>query len=199
MKRIGLYGGSFDPVHLGHLALARAAVGRLKLDELRVLPAGDPWQKARELAPAEHRAAMVALAIQGELLLVLDRTELDRSGPSYMIETVRELKAAHPGPAEWFLVIGQDQYGQLHTWREWRELAREVTLAVAGRHGVSPTPSDELRAHRHRVVTLPLPRIDISSSEIRRRIAQGQDISSMVPAAVASYIDRHHLYRGLVS
>ena len=199
MKRIGLYGGSFDPVHLGHLALARAAVGHLKLDELRVLPAGDPWQKARELAPAEHRAAMVALAIQGELPLMLDRTELDRSGPSYMIETVRELKAAYPGPAEWFLVVGQDQYGQLHTWREWRELAREVTLAVAGRHGVSPTPSDELRAHRHRVVTLPLPRIDISASEIRRRIAQGQDISSMVPAAVASYIDRHHLYRGLVS
>lgn len=199
MKRIGLYGGSFDPVHLGHLALARAAVGHLGLDELRVLPAGAPWQKARELAPAEHRAAMVALAIHGEPRLVLDRTELDRSGPSYMIDTVHQLKAAHPEPAEWFMVIGQDQYGQLHTWREWRELAHEVTLAVAGRDGVSPTPSDEVRAHRHHVVTLALPRIDISSSEIRRRIARGQDISSMVPAAVASYIDRHHLYRGLVS
>ena len=196
MKRIGLYGGSFDPGHFGHLALARMAVAHLALDELRVLPAGDPWQKPRELAPAEHRAAMVALAIQDEPRLMLDRSELDRSGPSYMIDTVRHLKGAHPGPAEWFLVIGQDQYAQLHTWREWRELAREVTLAVAGREGVSPTPSDELRAHRHRVVDLPLPRIDISSSEIRRRIVQGEDISCMVPPAVASYIDRHHLYRG---
>jgi nicotinate-nucleotide adenylyltransferase len=142
---------------------------------------------------------MVALAIQGEPRLMLDRTELDRHGPSYTIDTVRQLKAAHTEPADWFLVIGQDQYAQLHTWREWRELAREATLAVAGRHGVLPTPSDELTAHPHHIVALALPRIDISSSEIRKRIAQRQDISSMVPAAVASYIDRHHLYRGRVS
>jgi nicotinate-nucleotide adenylyltransferase len=195
LKRIGLYGGSFDPVHLGHLALARMAVEHLSLDELRVLPAGDAWQKQRELAPAEHRAAMLALAIQGEPHLVLDRCELDRNGPSYMIDTVRHLKATR-GPGVWFLVIGQDQYGQLHTWHQWRELAREVTFAVAEREGVAPTPSEELQLHGHRVVPLPLPRIDISSSEIRRRIALGEEIASMVPAAVGSYIDQHRLYRG---
>lgn len=196
MKRIGLYGGSFDPVHHAHLALARTALEHLALEELHWIPAGDPWQKARELAPAADRAAMVALAIADEPRFVLERCEIERRGPSYTRETVRELKSRRAEPAQWFLVVGQDQYGQLDTWRDWRELLGEVTLAVAAREGVAPTPSAALAAHPHRAVTLPLPRIDVSSSEVRRRIAAREGITDMVPAAVASYIDRHHLYRG---
>ncbi len=183
-------------MHRAHLALARTALEHLMLDELRWIPVGDAWQKPRELTPAADRAAMVALAIEDEPRFVLERCELERQGPSYMIDTVRELKAAHPSPALWFLVVGQDQYGQLHTWRDWRELAAEVSFAVAAREGVEPTPGDALADHPHHAVTLPLPRIDVSSSDVRRRVAAREGITDMVPPPVASYIDRHHLYRG---
>jgi nicotinate-nucleotide adenylyltransferase len=196
LKRIGLYGGSFDPVHHAHLALARTALEHLALDQLRWIPAGDPWQKSRKLAPAADRAAMVALAIADEPRFVLDRCEIERPGPSFTLDTVRDVKSRHAEAAQWFLVVGQDQYGQLTTWRGWRELLGEVTLAVAARAGVEPTPSAALAAQPHRAVTLPLPCIDISSSEVRRRVAVREGIADMVPAAVASYIDRHHLYRG---
>ena len=195
-RRIGLYGGSFDPPHNGHVALARTALEHLQLDELRWVPAGVPWQKARTLAPVPDRQAMVMAAIAGEPRFVLETCELWRSGPSYMIDTVRELQATGSA-ADWFLVIGQDQYANLHTWHAWRELVKRVTLAVAARDGVDPHPAPELAAEPHRAVTLPLPRIDVSSSEIRLRIADGRDYTDMVPPAVASYIDRHPLFRGI--
>ena len=194
MKRIGLLGGSFDPPHNAHLALARSALDHLQLDELRFLPAGDPWQKQRELAQAADREAMVAAAIDAEPRFRLDARELRRAGPSYTNDTLRELQAEEP--AEWFLVLGQDQYANLHTWHEWRELLSRVTLAVAARDGLVPQASPQLAAAAHRVVALPLPRIDVSSSEIRRCIANGEGIGEMVPGPVASYIDQHRLYRG---
>lgn len=195
-RRIGLYGGSFDPPHNGHLALARAALEHLALDELRWVPAGVQWQKARQLAPVPDRQAMVMAAIAGEPRFALESCELWRSGPSYTIDTVRELQGSEP-EAEWVLVIGQDQYANLHTWHDWRELVRRVTLAVAARGGVRPQPAPELAAEPHRAIELPLPRIDVSSNEIRQRIVDGRDYTDMVPPAVARYIDRHHLYRGI--
>ena len=133
-------------------------------------------------------------AIAGEPRFTLEYCELWRSGPSYTIDTVRELQAAES--AEWFLVIGQDQYANFRTWHEWRELLARVTLAVASRDGVAPQPDAMLAAEPHRLAVLPLPRIDVSASEIRQRIADGRDYTDMVPPAVARYIDRHHLYRG---
>jgi nicotinate-nucleotide adenylyltransferase len=195
LKRIGLMGGSFDPPHRGHLALARAALDALPLDEVRFLPAGLAWQKKdRQVTPAEHRKAMVELAIEGEPRFVLDDRELRREGPSYTIDTVRELQAEQH--AQWFLIVGQDQYANLHTWREWEDLLPRVTLAVAARGGALPAPSAPLAALPHRVTTLPMPRIDVSSTEIRRRAAAGEAIDDMVPAAVARYIDLHRLYGG---
>src|SRR5512141_1824995 len=120
MKRIGLLGGSFDPPHNAHVALARSAMEHLMLDELRWVPAGVQWQKQRELAPVADRQAMVTLAIAGEPRFVLENCELWRSGPSYTIDTVLELQAAEP--ADWFLVIGQDQYANLITWHRWQQL-----------------------------------------------------------------------------
>jgi nicotinate-nucleotide adenylyltransferase len=193
LKRIGLFGGSFDPVHIAHVELARVALAQLALDEVRWIPAGNPWQKDRVMTPAVHREAMVRRAIDGEPNFLLDRCELQRSGPSYTLDTVRELQAAQPG-AEWFLVIGQDQYAGLHTWNDWTELLQRVTLAVANRPDVTAQPSPEVKAFAHKVVDLPA--MPVSSTDIRGRLAAGQGIDDLVPPAVARYIDQHHLYRG---
>jgi nicotinate-nucleotide adenylyltransferase len=194
--RIGVLGGSFDPPHLAHLALAHVALQALALDELRWLPARAPWQKAdREMASAEQRAAMVRLISAGEPRFTLDERELRREGPTYTIDTVRELCAERP-EAEWFLVIGQDQYGRFDTWRDWRELLRRVTLAVAARAGDPPQASAVVAAEPHRMIPLDLPRIDVSASEIRARRAAGGEIASLVGEPVARYIDQQALYPG---
>ena len=193
MKRIGLFGGSFDPVHEAHLALARVALAQLGLDELRWVPAGRQWQKHRDLTPARHREAMVRLAIEAEPRFVLEDCELRRSGASYTYDTVRELQALQP-QAEWFLLIGQDQYAGLHSWVRWQQLLQRVTLAVANRPGVTLAASPEVAAVPHRVV--PLPMMDVSSTQIRARAAQGLAIDDLVPAPVARYIARHALYGG---
>lgn len=190
--KIGLFGGTFDPPHNAHVALASLALEELALDELRWIPAGEPWQKTRRVTPAAQREAMVRLAMQGEPRFVLDRCEIRRTGASFTLDTVRELQAAQPGN-EWFLVIGQDQYANLHTWRDWRELLARVTLAVANRPGVAIEPHPDVKAAAQRVV--PLPMLDIASTEIRARAAAGQDIADLVPAGVARYIEAHHLYR----
>ncbi|ODV11598.1 MAG: nicotinate (nicotinamide) nucleotide adenylyltransferase [Rubrivivax sp. SCN 70-15] len=192
MKRIGLFGGTFDPVHNAHLALARSALADLNLDEVRWVPAGRPWQKARQLTEAAHREAMVRLAIAGEPRFVLDRIEIERPGPSYTLDTVRELQAREPGN-EWFLIIGQDQYAGLHGWVGWQELLGRTVLAVANRPGVARAADPEVLRFPHRSVALPM--LDIASTEIRRRVASAADVSELVPPEVAGYIDRHALYR----
>ncbi len=191
-RRIGLFGGTFDPPHLAHLALARAAVTGLRLDEVRWIPAGAPWQKTRNITSAAHREEMVHLAIAGEPRFVLDRCEIQRGGASYTLDTVRKLQAEQPG-AEWVLLLGQDQYGSLHTWRNWQDLVRLVQLAVANRPG-DPVllHADVARLPHHDV---PIPPMDISSSDIRRRVLAGESINGLVPPDVASYIARHRLYK----
>ena len=191
-RRVGLFGGSFDPVHSAHVALAQAALTELPLDEVRWIPAGQPWQKERSLTPAEHREAMVALAIAHQPRFVLDRIELQRSGPSYTLDTVRALASAEPG-TEWVLIIGQDQYTGLHTWRDWQALLGLVVLAVANRPGPPRQPHAEVQRFAHRMV--PLPMLDISSTDIRQRVATGASISHLVPPTVARYIESHGLYR----
>lgn len=190
-RRIGLFGGTFDPPHNAHVALASLALRELALDELRWIPAGQPWQKSRVITPAVHREAMVRLAMGDEPRFVLERCEIRREGPSYTLDTVRELQAAR-ADAEWFLIIGHDQYAGLHTWRDWRELLGRVTLAVANRPGAVAEPHADVKAFAHRAV--PLPMLAIASTDIRARVASGQDIGALVPAGVARYIEAHHLY-----
>lgn len=192
MTRIGLFGGTFDPPHNAHVALAHAALDELRLDQLRWIPAGQPWQKTRTISTAAQREAMVRAAIAGEPRFVLDRIELERSGPSYTLDTVHELRAREP-QAQLILVIGADQYAGLHTWRGWQELLALVTLAVANRPGAMPPIDPQVLRFSHRVV--PLPMLDISASDIRARVARGQAIDHLVPAAVAGYIETHGLYR----
>jgi nicotinate-nucleotide adenylyltransferase len=193
-RRVGLFGGSFNPPHRAHRALADLALATLRLDELRWLPAGKPWQKPDQaLASAEHRAAMVALAAAGEPRFVVDERELQRSGPSYTLDSVNELEREIPG-AHFFLIIGQDQYARLHTWHHWRELLSAVTLAVTAREGQTVRPSPAVGATWHRVEVLDLPPTALSATQVRDRAARGEDITTMVGEPVAGYIARHHLY-----
>ncbi len=192
-RRSALFGGSFDPVHNAHVALAQAALVELQLDEVRWIPAGLPWQKDRVISAAEQRAAMVQLAIAHEPRFLLDRIEIDRAGTSFTLDTVRALAAAHPD-TQWFLLIGQDQYANLHTWRDWQSLLGLVVLAVANRPGQRAAPHPQVQAFAHRMV--PLPMLDISSTDIRRRASAGADISPLVPPPVARYIETHRLYPG---
>jgi nicotinate-nucleotide adenylyltransferase len=192
MTRVGIFGGSFDPVHNAHLALARLALVELKLDELLWVPAGQPWQKHRRLTPAPHREAMLRLAIAGEPRFALSRIEIERGGASYTLDTVRALQAERPG-VDWFLVIGQDQYAGFHTWHGWQDLLTRVTLAIANRPDAPASADPQVLRTPHAVVALPM--MDVSSSDIRGRIAQRRGIDDLVPAAVAGYIARHHLYQ----
>jgi nicotinate-nucleotide adenylyltransferase len=190
-RRAALFGGTFDPVHRAHLALAQAALAELAVDEVRWVPTGQPWQKQRRITAAVHRQTMLQLALAGEPRFVLDPIELARSGPSYTLDTVLALQAAHPH-TRWTLLLGQDQYAGLHSWHRWRELLALVDLAVAARPGAALQADAEVA--RQPVQRLALPPMDISATDIRRRVAAGADISALVPPEVAGYIARHGLY-----
>jgi nicotinate-nucleotide adenylyltransferase len=188
-----MFGGAFDPPHRAHVALARAAVRQLQLDRLVVLPTGNAWHKARTLSPAEDRLAMARLAFAEVPAVQVDERELWRSGPTYSIDTLRELQAEHPG-AQLHLLMGEDQAAGFTRWHAWQEVARLAVLCVAGRgsgEGIA-----QLRSLPGvRVELLQLPPMPESATEIRARLTAGQDIADLVGPAVASYIESHHLYR----
>ncbi len=195
-RRIGLLGGSFDPPHLAHLALGTIATEALALDELHWLPARAPWQKAGHvLASAADRLAMLRLLVDARPRWLIDERELHRGGPTYTIDSVREMQSERPA-AEWFLIIGQDQYARFDTWRDWRELLARVTLAVAARAGTEPLAPPALGGVAHRIVSVALPRLDIAASDIRARCAAGAPVVEWVGESVAGYIARHGLYSG---
>jgi nicotinate-nucleotide adenylyltransferase len=192
LRRVGIFGGSFDPVHNAHMALARLALTELTLDEVLWVPAGKPWQKTRAVTSSAQREAMVRLAIEGQARFGLSRIEIERTGPSFTVDTVRELQAQRPG-IKWYLIIGQDQYAGFHTWHRWKELIGLVTLAIANRPDALLSADPQVLGIAHEAVALPM--MDISSTDIRERIAKGQGIQDLVPATVARYIAQHHLYQ----
>lgn len=201
--RVGLMGGSFNPVHRAHVQLAQTALTALSLDQVRWLPAGQPWQKvaasgAAALLPAAQRLAMVQLATAHENRFVVDQIELQRDGPSYTLDTLEALQMAHSQVAEWFLIIGQDQYARFDTWHGWQQILQRVTLAVACRGDAVVSPPVALQQWPHRLVTLPMAPTNISSTDIRQRLMNGQTALSLAPkvldGAVARYIDAHQLY-----
>jgi nicotinate-nucleotide adenylyltransferase len=201
VKRVGLFGGAFDPPHTAHVALVQAALQQLQLHEVRVLPTGQAWHKPRTLTDRAHRLTMARLAFEGMPEVVLDPRELNREGPSFTIDTVLELQAEQPH-AKWWLLLGQDQWQAFNTWHEWQALAGLVQVAVAVRNADRLLPTEHpmpdgkppLRAQR-----LMLPAMAVSATHIRHLASQGGDLTSglagLVSPAVARYIDQHHLYR----
>jgi nicotinate-nucleotide adenylyltransferase len=189
--RLGMFGGAFDPPHGAHVALARAAVEQLKLDELRIFPTGHAWHRRREPTAAEHRLAMAKLAFDGLPHTQVDDREIRRAGATYTIDTLRELRREVP-EVELFLVMGEDQARAFTSWHEWAEITRIATLCIAHRGGSAALP----RVAGAKVVTLQLPDMPVSATAIRERAGRGEDISALVPPAVAGYIAAHHLYRG---
>jgi len=198
--RIGFFGGAFDPPHRTHVALAREAMAQGRLAQLRIFPTGHAWHKARTLSPAADRVAMARLAF-GELPgVVVDDRETRRDGPTYTIDTLRELQAEQPG-AQLVLLLGTDQVQALPTWNGWQELLALAIVLVADRAEAAGSPA-RFDPHtlpglppRARFERLALAPTDTSATDIRARVARGEDLSRLVPPAVARYIDQHHLYR----
>lgn len=185
LRKLGLYGGSFDPIHHGHLILAREARESLELDRVLFIPAGiSPHKLARPPAPAALRCKMLEASVRNEPGLGWDDCEIRREGPSFAIDTVREMAARHPG-AEIYYFIGEDNLDALHTWKEiatLKMLAKFVVLSRGGGKG----------GHGFPVISR---RIDISSTDIRNRIASGLPASYLLPEAACDIISQHQLYR----
>ncbi|HEY1128337.1 MAG TPA: nicotinate-nucleotide adenylyltransferase [Roseateles sp.] len=190
--RLAIFGGSFDPPHLGHLAFARFVLDALAPDRLVWLPAGRQWQKPDQvMAAAVHRVGMIQRLIADEPRFVLDERELHRRGPSFSADTLREFAAQNPG-AELMFLIGQDQYARLPTWYQVETVMALATLVVVPRGGEAVVAPPGLPEHRIQV--LALPDLPLSSTAVRDAVARGEDISPMVGAEVASYIASHRLY-----
>ena len=187
--RIGIFGGSFDPIHLGHLVVAGSAADQLALDLVRFVPTRiQPFKANGHGASPEDRQEMVRLGIEGDTRFVLDARELRRSGPSYTVDTLRQLRAECPGDGL-LLLIGADAARDLPEWRDAAAVAGLAEIVVLTRPGVAP------QAHELVARTIRVPAVNISATEIREKVRRGESIRRMVPPRVADYIESHRLYR----
>jgi nicotinate-nucleotide adenylyltransferase len=200
--KIGILGGSFDPVHLGHLLVAETCREQCRLDEVWFLPAAQPPHKLhRSLTAASHRLAMLQLAVAGHPALRVSPLEVDRGGISYTVQTLRELNSRHP-EAEWFFLMGADSLQDLPTWREPAAICRLAIPVVVRRAGSAEpdlavlkhvTTPERLEAIRQNQVEMPM--VEFSSTAIRQAIGAGRSIRYQTPRAVEMYIEAHGLYR----
>jgi nicotinate-nucleotide adenylyltransferase len=198
--RVGVFGGAFDPPHVAHVALVRAALAQLDLTELRVFPTGQAWHKDRVLSAAADRLAMARLAFEGHANTVVDAREIARSGPTYTLDTLREVQREQPS-AQVVLIMGADQASSLPRWHGWEEILSIAIISVATRATTTGSSGSFDPAILPRLPPgarfekLQLPPMDTSATDIRARAARGEGLDGLVPPAVARYIDQHHLYR----
>lgn len=195
-----MLGGTFDPIHYGHLAIAEDCLAQLSLDEVLFLPAGDPPHKQhRPISPADDRVAMVDLAIADNPSFRLSRIDVDRPGPSYSVDTVWALREQLGSEVRIFFIVGADSLADLPRWREPERLARLCQIVAVNRPGHPwPDPSrleGVIPDAARRIITLTTPGVDVSASELRRRVAQGKPIRYLVPDVVLAYIRERRLYR----
>lgn len=196
-RKVGVLGGTFDPVHIGHLLLAECAREELGLERVVFMPAGRPWRKAsREVSPAQHRVAMLRLAVADNDAFEVSTIEVEREGPTYTVETLAEMRRRDPGAALYF-IVGEDALADLPNWREPQRILELATVAVAARTGEGPNLRQAeamMPGLAGKAVWLRMPIIEISASGIRERVRLGLSIRYRVPAAVEAYIREHALY-----
>ncbi|MGA1827997.1 nicotinate-nucleotide adenylyltransferase [Microbacterium sp.] len=188
--RIGVMGGTFDPIHHGHLVAASEVAQSFDLDEVVFVPTGHPWQKYG-VSPSEHRYLMTVIATASNPRFTVSRVDIDRAGPTYTIDTLRELKKQRPS-AELFFITGADAIAQILSWRDHDELWDLAHFVAVSRPGhvlsTAGLPSDD-------VSQLEIPALAISSTDCRRRVEHGNPVWYLVPDGVVQYIAKHHLYR----
>jgi nicotinate-nucleotide adenylyltransferase len=200
---IGLLGGTFDPIHYGHLAIAETARDALDLACVTFIPAGAPPHKPdRPISASEHRLAMVELAVADNTSFGVSRIEIDRSGPSYAVDTLEALTdeaRARGEPAAFTFILSAEAFRDLPTWREPRRLLELCRMAVVPRADQEPPARDWMAEHfpdlEDRMIVLDGPHVRLSASEIRDLASRGRSIRYLVPAPVERYIEEHHLYR----
>jgi nicotinate-nucleotide adenylyltransferase len=213
-KAIGILGGTFDPIHYGHLRLAEEMLELASLGQIRFVPAGTPPHRGVPQVSAQHRSAMVKLAIADQPAFVLDAREVERSGKCYTVDTLGELRAELGTEQPLCLLMGGDAFLQLHTWHEWERLFELAHIVVGYRPGFTleeriHTATPELQAHYQQrlcaarvlsqqpaggIAELAIPKLEISATLIRSRVAENRSIRYLLPSAVADYIHQHQLY-----
>ena len=204
---IGIFGGTFDPVHFGHLRVALDFAERLMLEQIRLLPCRQPPHRREPLASPEDRLAMLELAVTDRSGLSIDKRELQRPGPSYMVDTLQSLRDEMPG-TPLVLLLGMDAFAHFDQWHQWQRIIELAHIAVARRPGVS-VPGGDVEAWSRRyciaddqrlggtagqIVFCPVTQMDISATEIRNRIMQGRSPRYLLPDAVITYIEEKNLY-----
>jgi nicotinate-nucleotide adenylyltransferase len=197
--KIGVFGGTFDPVHRAHIAVAEAARDALKLDKVLLVPAGKPMARpVLPLAPAKDRVAMLRLAIEGKPGLEVSTIEIDRPGPTYTVDSITQLRNSAIGTDIYF-ILGNDSLAQLTAWKDPAQLISMCRLVAVPRPGCEPpdltTMGEKIPGISKNVIFLKEPNFDVSATEIRERISAGKPITELVTAPVADYIKKHKLYQ----
>ncbi len=207
---IGVFGGTFDPVHNGHLRVVQALVRTLPFDELRMLPCGEPAHRAPPQASAEDRVAMLRLAIAGMSSIVIDEREVQRNGPSYMVDTLTSMRE-ELGDTPLVLIIGWDAFVGLPTWHRWPQILELAHLLVVQRPGTTTPPCREVEALLQQcqvdevsalktapagcILLHPVDALEVSSTNVRESIIAKEDVGDLLPVAVLAYIKEHNLYQ----
>ena len=192
--RLGLMGGTFDPIHLGHLLMAEEARVRLGLDEVWFVPAGRPWMKeGEEVSAAHHRMNMAILAVSPNPCFSVSSVEVDREGLTYTVDTLEELNREDPS-RELFLIVGADSVGQMDRWKEPERVRELCTIVAVPRPGYDAPSTACGPDESTRVIFLEAPLTAISATEVRERVSKGLPVGDLVPEAVEAYIHRHGLY-----
>ena len=205
-RKIGVFGGAFDPPHNAHIALAQVALRTLELDSLHIIPTGSAWHKARTLSAPEHRLAMAQLAFGALPKVLVDDREIKRTGPTFTVDTLRALQQENPG-AQLYLVMGADQFAAFDQWHQWQEILKIAIVCVAARARINWVTSqfEAYNDRKGRIVELPMPAMAISATQIRQLVVgaagsglgENQAIADLLPATVARYIAQHQLYQAL--
>ncbi|MCT1555343.1 nicotinate-nucleotide adenylyltransferase [Corynebacterium sanguinis] len=196
-RKIGVMGGTFDPIHNGHLVAGSEVADRFDLDEVVFVPTGDPWQKAdRTVTDSEHRYLMTVIATASNPQFTVSRVDIDRGGPTYTIDTLRDLREAYPSE-ELFFITGADALSSIMSWHDWDQMFDLAEFVGVTRPGYELREDMLPAQHRERVHLVEIPAMAISSTDCRLRASQGRPVWYLVPDGVVRYIAKNNLYRAV--